>query len=520
MILFRGIKKGSKDFTDRNYFRIILLTVVLGFVQVSYGQVDAPKILSVSLHTGKVEIEWEKSINPQVVEYRVQYGKYVGNPFPSWTDVPLAKIGATQTSVSFNPSVLLDVDPYKEPVTFAIKALTSDDESKSDRLGWDSTIYLTKAFDACLAQIELNWTGYDYNMWPYSTKEYQIYLKEDDADYKLYDIVSNEESQYVINDLTANSTYKIYVSAVADNAALDASSSNEVEIDVNMEKLPEYIYADYATYNNEGVEVEFLLDPSGELENYNLLRSNAPEGPFDSIVRLQLVNNKINYIDKLDYTEGPFYYKLDAINFCNNNVRSSQNSASSVLLDVEGEPAAPELIWNAYENWSGGVDFYEVERKLGNSPYEILVRTATTGYVDESLSQVTGEGQSARVCYKVSATEFDSPYGENATSYSNEKCIELPVNIRFEYNAFTPGTMDGNDTYGPRMDFVPDEFEFSVLDRGGHEVFKTTDPNSPRWDGTYKGKYVIQGAYMYIVRYRMGKGKRKVIRGGFVVVYP
>lgn len=519
MISFRDIKRGLSNFAK--YKRKQLITgIVISISYFNYAQVEIPIIRTLSCHTGQVEIAWDGISDPLLSGYVIQYGKLSGNPFPSWIDVPLPTIPPGQTSVMFDPGIIIDENVFKEPVTFAVKALLSNgDESKSDRIPWDSTIFLTAKFDSCLAKIELNWTGFDYNRWNYGAKAVYLYVKENDGPYKIVDTLPPEQRSYAYTSLLANNTYKLYVAYEADNGTGEQSTSIEQSINTGMAEIPAYMYANYATYKDGNVEVDFSIDPNSELKRYNLLRTSSIGGSFEIVKEFNDVVERINYVDPVDYNQGPYYYKLEVINGCEENIRESDNIASSILLTVEGEPLEPILQWNAYSNWINGVSEYQIERRIGNREPELIISGENGSFTDFSLSQQVEQGNPARVCYRISGFEENNPFGKNATSYSNERCVELPVNIRFEYDAFTPGQAF-NNRFGPTMDFVPDEFDFSILDRNGFKLFNTNNPQNPYWDGTYNGKIVSSGAYLYVVRYKMGKGKNKFIRGGLVVLTP
>lgn len=514
----------NKNLTDyrANYlFRFLAMVFLLILISPLRSQeIDIPKIRTISLDSTNVEIIWEKSAHPAVLAYEIKYAKFTGNnPMPSWVDIDI--VDSSISSYSFEASILTDVNPYEAPVAFCVVAFVNESEkSKFDGLDWDSTMFLQTTFDTCLAQVNLNWTPYDFNMWTYDTKEYVIMISENDNPFTVYDRVPESSTSFRINDLLANNIYRFYIGAVADTSRNDTSTSQIVEINTEMARLPDYIYADYATNAGDNAEVSFSIDPLSEIQTYELLRSNSIAGEYSVVTRLEVENNKIIHTDAIDYNVGPYFYKLDAINFCDEHIRSSENVASTIVLNLTGEPLIPELSWNAYQNWMNGVCYYQVDRRIGNEPYAMLTTTNSTEFTDNTLLQMVETGMPAQVCYRITAFENDNPYGENAESFSNEFCAELPVNIRFEYDAFVPGQEAGNNTFGPKMDFLPDEIEFSIVDRGGQVVFNTTNPENLLWDGTYNGQFVTQGAYMYVVKYSVGRGKRKIIRGGLVVAYP
>ncbi len=519
-----GIKKSLLGLQVKNahLFCILVLLFLLNLTLKSQVTIDIPKIRTLQLDSTMVKIVWEKSKHPGVLGYEINAIGFTGNN-PEPTLVRVDSVGSAQSSYVSDANTLPEyvTSPYKEPLAFAVLAEDNKgNESKLDGLPWDSTIFLQASFDTCLAKVNLNWTPYDFNMWTYGTKHYVIMIQENNGPFTVYDRVNQSITNYQINDLLANNIYNFYIGAVADTTRPDTSTSNIVEINTGMARLPEYIHADYATYSGGNAKVSFSIDPMSEINTFELLRSTSFTGQYSEIMQLQSQGNKVVHSDAINYNDGPYFYKLDAINFCDENIRTSENTASTILLEVGGEPMAPELNWSEYQNWINGVSYYQIDRRVGDEEYSMLTTLNETLFTDNTIEQRVETGMAARVCYKVSAFENNNPYGTNAVSDANEVCIELPVNMRFEYDAFMPGHPAGNNTFGPAMDFLPDEIDFSIVDRSGQVVFNSTDPDNLFWDGTYNGNYVTQGAYMYVVKYRVGHGKRKTLRGGLVVAYP
>jgi gliding motility-associated-like protein len=64
-------------------------------------------------------------------------------------------------------------------------------------------------------------------------------------------------------------------------------------------------------------------------------------------------------------------------------------------------------------------------------------------------------------------------------------------------NAFTPNNDGNNDVLEIYGDINAIHYiEFNVFNRWGEKVFSTNDPTF-KWDGSYKGQMVDQGAYIY-----------------------
>jgi gliding motility-associated-like protein len=67
-------------------------------------------------------------------------------------------------------------------------------------------------------------------------------------------------------------------------------------------------------------------------------------------------------------------------------------------------------------------------------------------------------------------------------------------------NTFTPDNNDVNELFVTQYDCPFDSFELVVFNRWGEIVFSTTDPDTA-WDGTYQGKAVQDGTYVYKLTY-------------------
>ena len=96
------------------------------------------------------------------------------------------------------------------------------------------------------------------------------------------------------------------------------------------------------------------------------------------------------------------------------------------------------------------------------------------------------------------------------TAYND--VIVKPSIIFYIPNAFTPNEDDKNEFFMPYgFNVSPLEYEFRIYDRWGKQLFYTTDINQG-WDGKYKGEYVKQDMYVYMVKVRLEDGPQ-VFRG-------
>jgi gliding motility-associated-like protein len=82
--------------------------------------------------------------------------------------------------------------------------------------------------------------------------------------------------------------------------------------------------------------------------------------------------------------------------------------------------------------------------------------------------------------------------------------------------AFTPNGDGVNDFFGA-IGKVPDEFAFNIYNRFGQLIFKS-GAVSARWDGTYRGRRMEAGTYVYELRYRDIQKKVQQRKGTVVLL--
>jgi len=501
------------------HITLIILVLISDIV----FSVEIPRLrwVSVNIYTGNIDLKWEASATPGIEKYSIHRGVITTlNGQPDKTMELLSGAETFNLSFSFTPAAY-GIDVFSNIETFGVKAHIGSEDSQVDDISpsWDSTMLLQADFDECLAKIDFSWNKYDFNMWPSGTMEYRIYVSENGGEYQFFDKVPSNKHNYSTTNIEAYNDYRFFVAALSVDNPGDSATSNYVDINTTMEKLPDYLNMDYATYNNNNAEINILVDPESELTTYHLYRSASEQGVFDSITQIVTSDKTINYIDEVDYNNGPYYYKVYAVNRCGNKISESENIASTLILSRSGSSLQPVLSWNKYINWINGVAGYNVYRKIGERDFGQIYSGSELLITDNELGTLAGTNQSADVCYKVTAYKVSDAYSSNSESHSNEICYTLPVNIRFEFDAFIPGDSQ-NGSFGPAIDFLPDDFKMEIINRSGMVVFSTTNPETPRWDGRIKGRFAPSGAYMCVVQYRTGSGKRKVIRTGVVVAYP
>jgi gliding motility-associated-like protein len=177
-----------------------------------------------------------------------------------------------------------------------------------------------------------------------------------------------------------------------------------------------------------------------------------------------------------------------------------------------------QLAWNDYEGFSGAPTVFNVWRRLDGVIEGLptsVYPPATGNHLDDVSGLLNSNGQFS---YFIEALEgAGNIYGlTGVLSLSNEVQALMEPNI-FIPSAFTPQG-EQNTIFKPVAVFVPEgNYNFSVFNRFGQMIFATTD-REKGWDGTFKGEFVPEGVYVYVVRFVSAANKDYERRGTVTVL--
>ncbi|MBN2347439.1 MAG: gliding motility-associated C-terminal domain-containing protein [Bacteroidales bacterium] len=465
------------------------------------------KRVTVDPETGYAILHWTHSPSSNVAFYAIEIIIIQGLEGP--TGITIDQVPATDTFYVYEAAKSnFQSDGYS---VYSI----GNDGKNGTSTQVDSTIYTTAIFDSCSASIQLKWN--DYNSWRGEIARYRIYSQINNSPPVIEAIVSEGTNVYSFQNFQVNSDYGFFIEAEHNDGR--KSRSNKAEVNTNMAKNPDYINADFATKSNDNtVNLSFTIDPGNELKDFVLLRSVNPNGPWDTISYIYLMGNNISYNDLVNFNKGPYYYRLGALNYCN-QVAASSNIAGTILLSGSSEGLSNELSWNPYVDWNGDLKEYQVYRRFGDNFFQQIHTTLATQYLDTEIENLQFTNLPDHVCYEIKALEAgNNPYGITGSSTSNEICFTLKAQVQIP-NAFTPNGDGINDTFGPMFSYIPSNYIFQIFNRWGIKVFETRDPFE-KWDGLVSGKPGPESVYIYIIE-SQNAGKRNFRYNGHVtVVYP
>lgn len=227
-----------------------------------------------------------------------------------------------------------------------------------------------------------------------------------------------------------------------------------------------------------GVTLNWREDPAFPVEQYNILRS----GSFFSNDTLP------PFTDNGYTTEAAYCYSINYRDECGND---SPPGIEVCPIQLTGDLQDNNIInlnWTAYAGWRNEVANYVIEKYDGNGNFMQLLQPGTdltfTDNADDLLNQV--------YLYIVKANANDFGLGQ---AVSNVVMIIKDPNIYYPA-AFTPNRDNLNDLFHVFGQYIVN-FEMKIFNRWGELMFTTRDMEEG-WDGTFKGRDMPEGTYVFV----------------------
>lgn len=184
-----------------------------------------------------------------------------------------------------------------------------------------------------------------------------------------------------------------------------------------------------------------------------------------------------------------------------------------------GEPKSPTATVNIIPSVQG----YSVccsETVSGGTPVQLNATYDSGPYYIEGWSPSTG--LSCVTCANPTATDFvTTTYvvtfaDDNGCTVKDSVTIDILNCNVFVPDVFSPNGDGVNDYLYVRSECIKN-MDFSVFDRWGNKIFETQDQNAP-WDGTYKGKKMEAGTYMWYLTALLSDGTHVTKSGNVTIV--
>jgi gliding motility-associated-like protein len=374
-----------------------------------------------------------------------------------------------------------------------------------------STIFCEADADTCLKKINVTWNSYP--SFPESVTSYSVMLSVNGSSYTEIASTIPEITSFTLSDFSTDAEYCLYIRANLEEGSF--STSNKTCVLTRMKRPPGWINADYATLNPDSrITMSFTIDPESEITNFLLERKTGMTGNFESIAQLQSDNGSVLYTDIQATEKEANYYRLSAINSCNNPLTVS-NISSNIVLSLERNSNELNLSWNPYRQWNGIISGYTLFIDTGKGFEEKAIIGASDSLYTLDYKSIMYEVSSDEICMYLSASEVANPYGIIGISNSSKVCT-TPVEVITVPNIFTPNNDLVNDLFKPVLSFTPVDYHLIISDNHGSVLFETRDGNES-WDGSRKGNPEPDGICLWFLKVITPSGK-SLTRTGTVTI--
>lgn len=281
-------------------------------------------------------------------------------------------------------------------------------------------------------------------------------------------------SSFVDNFSICNNTHAYQLETIYNNGSTSYSAIKSVTSFST--ETPTPIQNVSAVVGPGGVNLTWRQDPDFEPAEYRVMRSStfyntAAASPFT---------------DAGYSTEAAYCYEINYKDVCNNESPPGINVCPVRLTGDLGDNNTIHLSWTEYSGWQNGVSAYVVEKYSGSGFQAFNTGTSTT------LTDNADDLQNQVYTYTVRAIATDPGL---ASAVSNAVTIIKEPNIYYPA-AFTPNGDGLNDLFRVFGQYIV-SFEMRIFNRWG-ELMYTTHDMEEGWDGSFNGKAMPEGTYIFV----------------------
>lgn len=446
---------------------------------------EVGSLVSVSVDGDAVIITWNESPSPEVFGYIISRN---------------TQAGTTELDTVFNGTTYIDTgaNPRDGSETYFVVAI---DECGNKSLVDDphNTIFLEiDGVSECDQSISMSWN--QYQNWNNGIGSHEIWLSINGAAAVPVDTISGTASSYTFEGANDMDEYCFIVRAV-ELGTMVGSNSNQVCETVDIIQPIRELFLESATVLVDNtVELSWLWNANAEINqvdirissdnmNFSTLQSETPTFPL---------NTANSFIDQSsDPSSQAFFYTIGTVDNC--DTVATSNRVSTIYLQAFAQPDQTNLLsWTPYFNEQGVALSYEVYRSTDGGIDLLATYDAT---ISEHVDVIDiGNPDQTSSCYFVEVLALiDLPDGsqKEVRSRSNIACVEQRPRL-FIPNAFAPRGI--NTIFRPKIQFgTLESYSMVIYDRYGQVLFESTALEIG-WDGTFKGKLLPQGIYVYSIK--------------------
>jgi gliding motility-associated-like protein len=323
----------------------------------------------------------------------------------------------------------------------------------------------------------------------------------------LYDtltVINNPQGEtfsYTDNNIVCYQTHSYRIRAVSEFGESIFSYSNiSVATPVYIPNVRNTNIRYVTVKDNQLVDVQLdKLDNTHKIVQY-VIEKQVQTNIFDEVERLDSSGSLLWEDPNVFTSEQTYSYRVFTIDSCGDSSSASIIS-TTILLNVDTlDLGRPFLTWTNYEGWQPSN--YEIQL-LFNNEWQTI--STVFGQTLRFLDEITDLNGLPSFCYRIKANGT-----EDRVSFSNVRCISPPMTLYIP-NSFTPNDDEKNESFGAVGLYVA-EYSIQIYNRWGQLVFESNSLKN-KWDGTFKGKEAMEGAYLFYVYARGTNGQPKAMKG-------
>ncbi len=430
----------------------------------------------------------------------------------SW--VPIDTVyGINNTTYQYNLSNASDVSECFGIAAFDScyygSPLTPNTSAMSDP---HCTVHVDEIYEACNKTINLSWNS--YNSWNTGMNNYNIIQTINGS--TASKIGTTNSGDFLVTNVKPDSLYCFAIQSISGDLK-DTSISNKKCFRTIYPYTSDTNYLQTVTvFNDNRIDLRIFTTAKNTIKGYDIFRSEDAGNTFNPIGFVTKSTIPIIFSDKdVNTTIFNYKYKLEAIDSCNNSTGLFSNVSENILLSsrINQNNYKVNLSWNSFTTWNGLVQNYNVYRKLGSEPFNLIAALpSTSNEYEDDLSSFYSLSDDGQFCYKIEAQENNNIYSFSEISLSNTSCI-TPKELVYIPNSFSPNYDGINDRFLPIIGFADfTSFEMSIFNRLGQQIFRTNDINEG-WNGENNKELVPIGIYIYSIQINNSEGKPISFKG-------
>ncbi len=384
------------------------------------------------------------------------------------------------------------------------------------------TIFLTQpVYDTCgtngVPNIVFTWTH--YVGWGTNVSYSILYKQPGETTFTSTGIITSDttDSISVSGNLIPGNTYQFLIRAenTANNSIISNSNIKEVQTAVPMPNSQTLTVNEVL---NSGTDTKFngtIDQPMANPDVFRYVLQQSQNSSFQSpnnIDTLIIPNAGTLSFNPNNQTANPNrYYRIQSENKCGLDTKQS-NTVMPITLSYTNNHNAMTFNWNScFEGL--GPEFYNLFMSIDNGSFSIQASPPTWPF-DLNIENL-GNENNQKYCFYIQALAGNGAYNAKSNTVCKFKTPKVTMP-----DAFTPNGDGINETIGPDADNVEVvSFYFAVFNHFGTRIFES-DRSSFKWNGSYNGKKVTEGAYPYYYKIEASTGEIVENRGLIQVVFP